>query len=176
MSNNKPKDFLLYSTVTTLAYKIAKEYYNNVHYVWCTDSFDALLQPGTSNPRTLCSRYLEQIITQDRHATEIKNNKAGILKGATSKLREGIITVEQYDEIKIKVNYAPMEEFYPVVYLIDKRTVKKRLKIVNPNDKASDASIEYIIADLKRNEFEIIHTKSMLASIIDPIGNLKEFV
>lgn len=83
MTKLKPNDFLLYSTGTALAYKIAKEYYNNEHYVWCTEAFDAALQPGTSNPRTLCSRYLEQILKNDRHATEINNNKAGILKGAT---------------------------------------------------------------------------------------------
>lgn len=171
MPNNKPKDFLLYSTGTALAYKIAKEYYNNIHYVWCTDSFDALLQPGTSNPRTLCSRYLEQIITQDRHATEIENNKAGILKGATAKLNQGIITEEQFNEISIKVGFASMEDFYPVIYLINKKSVKKRLQIVNPNDKASNTSIEYIIKDLKRNEFEIIRIKDMLAGIIVPIDD-----
>ena len=61
MAVKKPKDLLLYSTSTELAYRIAKEYYNNIFYVWCTDTFDAALQPGTSNPRTLCSRYLDQI-------------------------------------------------------------------------------------------------------------------
>lgn len=68
--------------------------------MWCTESFDAALQPGTSNPRTLCTRYLDQIIKGDNHATEINNNKAGILKGATEKLNNGIITKEQFEEIK----------------------------------------------------------------------------
>lgn len=166
MPSFKPKDFLLYSTGTALAYKIAKEYYNNIHYVWCTESFDAVLQPGTSNPRTLCSRYLDQIIKRDRHATEINNNKAGILKGAQAKLKQRVITEEQHHEIKVKVAYANMEEFYPVIYLINKKAVKKRLKVVNPDDKASDTSIEYIITDLKRNEFEIIRIKDMLSGVI----------
>lgn len=169
MTKLKPNDFLLYSTGTALAYKIAKEYYNNEHYVWCTEAFDAALQPGTSNPRTLCSRYLEQILKNDRHATEINNNKAGILKGAKAKFDQGIINEDQHREIAARVAYASNEDFYPVIFLINKRAVKKRLIIVNPHDKASNSSIEYIITDLKRNEFELIRTKDILAGVAYPV-------
>lgn len=165
----KPANFLLFSTGTALAYNIAKDYYGNVHYVWCTEAFDATLQPGTSNPRTLCARYLDQILKKDRHATEINNNKVGILKGAHCKLEDGIITQEQFDEISARVAYSQDEEFYPVIYLIDKRAVKNRLREVLPEDKASIHSIEYIIPDLKRNEFEIIHLKNILAGVVTPI-------
>lgn len=171
MRNLKINDFLLYSTCTSLAYKIAKEYYNNVHYVWCTESFDAALQPGTSNPRTLCTRYLEQILKNDRHATEISNNKAGILKGAAEKLKQGIITKEQHEEISARVAFATNEEFYPVVYLINKRLVKKRLKVVDANDAASNSSIEYIITDLQRNEFELIRIRDILAGVAYPMDD-----
>lgn len=103
MQNMKLNDFLLYSTGTALAYRIAKEYYQNVHFVWCTEAFDAALQPGTSNPRTLCTRYLEQITKSDGHAVEIDQNKAGILRGAEEKLKQGIITKAQKKEIVWKV-------------------------------------------------------------------------
>lgn len=169
MATLKPKDFLLYSTGTEFAYKIAKEYYNNVHYVWCTDSFDAALQPGTSNPRTLCTRFLEQIIKKDRHATEINNNKAGILKGAAAKLAQGIITQEQHQEICTRVAFAENEAFYPVIYLIKKSAVRKRLMVVDPSDTASNSSVEYIIKDLQRNEFELIHVKDILAGVAYPV-------
>lgn len=171
MKSLKPKNFILYSTGTLLAYNIAKDYYNNIHYVWCTESFDAALQPGTSNPRTLCSRYLDQIIKKDRHAIEINNNKAGILKGASAKLKQGIITDEQYHEISLKVRFSCPEDFYPVIYLINKKAVKGKLKVVNPDDKASDTSIEYIIDDLKRNEFELIRIKDMLSGVINFIDD-----
>lgn len=169
MGNVKINDLLLYSTCTMLAYKIAKDYYNNIHYVWCTESFDATLQPGTSNPRTLCTRYLEQIIKNDRHATEIKNNKAGILKGASEKIKQGVISQQQLDEISARVAYANNEDFYPVVYLINKKAVKKRLIIVNPSDAASNSSVEYIITDLKRNEFELIRIRDIITGVIYPI-------
>ena len=166
MKNIKISDFLLYSTGTALAYRIARDYYHNIHYVWCTESFDAARQPGTSNPRTLCSRYLDQIIKNDGHALEIKNNKVGILKGASEKLKEGVITEGQYEEIQTIVAHARDDEFYPVIYLINKKAVKNRLKVVKPSDAASMSSIEYIITDLKRNEYEIIRIKDILAGVI----------
>lgn len=169
MAVKKPKDLLLYSTNTELAYKIAREYYNNIFYVWCTDAFDAALQPGTSNPRTLCSRYLDQILKCDRHAVEIEQNKAGILKGASEKLKQGIITDKQHEEISARVAYAEMTEFYPIVFLIDRRSVRERLEIVEPKDAASNHSVEYILKDLKWNEFEIIRFKDVLAGVISPV-------
>lgn len=169
MAVKKPKDLLLYSTNTELAYRIAKEYYNNIFYVWCTDTFDAALQPGTSNPRTLCSRYLDQILKNDRHAVEIKQNKAGILKGASEKLKQGVITDKQYEEISVRVAYAEMTAFYPVVFLIDRRSVSSRLEIVEPKDAASNHSVEYILKDLKWNEFEMIRLKDVLAGVISPV-------
>lgn len=172
MQNIKLNDFLLYSTGTSLAYWVAREYYKNEHYVWCTEAFDSALQPGTSNPRTLCTRYLEQIIKNDNHAVEIENNKKGILRGAEEKLKQGIITEEQRQEIATRVAYARMEEFYPVIYIINKRAVKKRLFKVNPSDAASEYSVEYIIKDLKSNEFEIIRIKDILAGVVRPINEI----
>lgn len=166
MPSKKPTNTLLYSTNTELAYRIAKEYYNREFYVWCTDSFDAPLQPGTSNPRTLCQRYLDQIIKKDRHAYEIENNKAGILKGATQKLSNGIITKAQHEEIRAKVAYARLEDFYPMIFLINKRSVKGRITIVKPSDAASDNSVEYIISDLHWNEFEVIRVKDFLLGVV----------
>lgn len=52
--------------------------------------------------------------------------------------------------------------------MINKRAVKKRLVIVKQRDAASDISVEYIITDLKRNEFELIHVKDILAGVVYP--------
>lgn len=167
----KYADILLYSTCTELAYKVNKRYYNDIHFVWCTDSFDAALQPGTSNPRTMCTRYLDQIIKNDKHAVEIYNNKAGILKGAKEKLAQGIINDEQYKEISYRVAYADMTEFYPVIYLIDKKAVKSKLEVVDKKDAASDSSVEYIIRELKNTEFEVIRMKDILAGVVYPVDD-----
>lgn len=100
------KNPFLYSVGTQLAYKIAKRYYKNIHYAWCTTEFNSSKQPPTSNPATICKRYLEQITTGDRHTKEIENNIAGILKGAKAKLNSGVISKKEYNEIRSIVSAA----------------------------------------------------------------------
>lgn len=157
----------LYSVGTQLAYKIAKRYYGNVHYVWCTTEFNSLKQPPTSNPATICKRYLEQITTGDRHTKEIENNVAGILKGAKTKLDSGVISEKEYDEIRSIVAVAEYEAFFPILYIVKSKNVKDRYVEVAVRERASDDAVEYKIEDLKENEFEIISFKDILNSIVN---------
>lgn len=106
------KNPFLYSAGTQLAYKLAKRYYNNTHFVWCSTKFNMLQQPPTSNPATICKRYLEQITTGDRHSVEIKNNIAGILKGAKAKLNSGVIGKREFNKIRNIVAAADYEAFF----------------------------------------------------------------
>lgn len=55
----------------TFGLKIARRYYKNVHYVWCTAEFNVSKQPPTSNLSEICKKYLEQITTGNRHTKEI---------------------------------------------------------------------------------------------------------
>lgn len=159
----------LYSIGTQLAYKIAKRYYGNVHYVWCTTEFNSSKQPPTSNPATICRRYLEQITTGDRHTKEIENNIAGILKGAKAKLDSGIISEKEYDEIRSIVAVAEYEAFFPILYIVKSKNVKDRYIEVAVRERASDDAVEYKIEDLKENEFEVISFKDILNSIVNII-------
>ena len=170
MKKENEKPYILFSVGTYFAYKIAKMYYNNVHYVWCTSEFDAEDQPPTSNPKTICKRYLEQIRTGDRHTNEINNNKSGILKGAKIKFEAGIINRTQYKEIRCLVNAAEYEAFIPVIYVISVDKIKNseiRCKEVAQKDRASNNSIEYIIEDLKENEFKIINLNKVLCDVMN---------
>ena len=167
LNNNFRGKPILYSTGTELAYRIAKRYYNNVHYVWCSTSFDALAQPGTSNPRTLCNRYLDQISKNDSHAQEINNNKAGILKGADIKLKSGIINDTQFIEIQNMVSLSEMHHFCPVIFIIHSRSAKNRSIKVPRDHAASFVSDEYIIEDLKENEYDLIRLSSILSGVIE---------
>lgn len=157
----------LYSVGTQLAYKIAKRYYGNVHYVWCTTEFNSSKQPPTSNPAKICKRYLEQITTGDRHTKEIENNMAGILKGAQAKLNCGIISKKEYDDIRSIVSVAEYEAFFPMLYIVESKKVKDRCIEVMVSDRASDEAVEYKIEDLKENEFEIISFKDILGDIVN---------
>lgn len=167
MGLNTKQNPLLYSVATHLAYKIAKRYYENIHYVWCTTAFNASGQPPTSNPSKICKRYLEQITTGDRHTKEIENNIAGILRGAKAKLNSGIISKKEYNEIRSIVSAAEYEAFFPMLYIIESKKVKNKCIEVLTADKASNNAIEYKIEDLAENEFEVIFFKDILDGIVN---------
>lgn len=169
MGLNCKKNPILYSIGTQLAYKIAKNYYGNIHYVWCTLEFNDIKQPPTSNPSKICKRYLEIISTGDRHAFELNNNMVGILRGAKAKLASKVITQKQYNEIKAIVAGARYESFYPVLYIIQSDKVKNRCVEVPVGDRASDSAVEYKIEDLKENEFEVISFEDVLGGILNVV-------
>lgn len=156
MGLDEKKTPILYSVGTHLAYKVAKRYYKNIHYVWCTTEFNSSKQLPTSNPATICKRYFEQIKTGDRHAIEIPNNMTGILRGANAKHNSGIITQKEYDEIRSIVSAAEYESFFPILYIIDSKKVKNKCIEISATDKASDNAVEYKIEDLAENEFQVI--------------------
>ena len=170
MAIDKNKTPVLFSVGTNFAYKIAKKYYKNVHYVWCACEFNSKSQPPTSNPLTICKRYLEQIKAGDRHSKEIANNKSGVLKGAKIMEDRGVITTKQHKEIKNMVKYAEYEAFLPLIYVIPVDKISNsdiRCIEVPIKDRASDASVEYIIEDLKEDEFQIINFKNLLPDLMD---------
>ena len=167
MGLNVNKNPFLYSVGTQLAYKIAKRYYGNVHYVWCTTEFNSSKQPPTSNPATICKRYLEQIATGDRHTRGIETNMGGILKGVKAKLNSGVINKKDYNEIRSIVSVAEYEAFYPILYIVESKKVKDRCLEVTISERASDDAVEYKIEDLKENEFSIISFKDILDNLIN---------
>lgn len=160
---------ILYSIGTHLAYKIAKRYYKNVHYVWCTTEFNASKQPPTSNPSKICKRYLEQITTGDRHTKEIENNITGILRGAKAKFDSGIIDKKEYNEIRGIVSAAEYESFFPMLYIIESEKVKNKCIEVSVADRASDSAVEYKVEDLTEDEFEPIFFKDILDGIVEVV-------
>ena len=161
------KNPFLYSVGTYIAYKIEKEYYKDVHYVWCTTEFNSKNQPPTSNPAEICKSYLKQITKEDRHMYEIKRNKAGILKGALEKRNSGIITEKEFKDINNIIACAGYDAFFPVLYIIESKKVQDRCIEVETSERASDRSIEYKIENLKRSEFQIILFKDILGGVVD---------
>lgn len=165
MSRNIDKAPLLFSVGTKLSYRINNRFYNGVHYVWVADSFNSKDQPPTSNPCTIIKRYLEQILWGDRHATEIYNNKAGILRGAKAKLDAGIITKNQFKQIGTLVSCADYRAFFPVLYIIETQAVRSKCEAVPVEDRASDDSFEYKITNLENGEYHILDFESVLSDL-----------
>jgi hypothetical protein len=155
--------FILYSTNTWLAYEINKKYYKHNHYVWCAPvicyekpSFNSMRVPSSSDPINIYRRLLEDIHSGDKHCQKVKDNKIGIIKGATSKQEQEIITKEQEQEIISIVNMATMGDFYPLLYVIPFSKVKKIVKKVSVEKRAHPLSDEYLIESLHRKYFDVI--------------------
>ena len=170
MTSKLPQPTYLFSVGTHFAKKINETYYNNTHYVWCTTHYDSKKQPVTSNPKSICKRWLELVHTGDRHAVEFSNNLAGILRGAQAKLEQGVIDQNQFSEIGQLINLAKYKDFFPVIYIIDINKVgQTRCKEVPIKDRASDNSIEYKVEDLAAGEFQVIELKTLFQDLMDSV-------
>ena len=172
MRTSRDNSSVFYSVGSLLSYRIAKWYYNDIHYVWCAPEFDSETQPHTSNPKDICSAYLRAIRAKnncaDTHDTLIDKNKAGIIRGADAKLEAGVINEEQHKEICAHLNTAVYEHFFPVIYIIPLEKLQDseiRCYEVPMEKRASNSSQEYIISDLASSEFTLIDMKSILSDM-----------
>ncbi len=155
---------ILYSTNVFLKYYIHKEFYNDFHYVWCCDMFDAkasarytsssLVAP-TSNPYDIYFDLKNAIDKHDRHNKKITEQKDSIKAIAIKNHKNGIINDTQKDEIIFMVDYSDFRDWRPLIYLIPKDPVIQRLKTVPIKNRASFGT-EYIIEDLNTSEFDVI--------------------
>lgn len=154
---------LLYSTNTWLAYMIAERFYRGEHYVWCTPYFDSrqlppssIAVPPTSSPAEIYHNLLEEVRRGDRHSSKIKENRIGILRGALIKKDQGIITEKQAKDIAAILDCAETRDFRPLIYVMPYALAQARLVEVPIADRAHPLSVEYVIDQLPRSEFEVI--------------------
>lgn len=166
---DKKTPLFLFSQSTKLANFIDETYYNNEHYVWCSEFIHDTNQPPTSDPISRCNRLLQIIKTGDRHAFEIDDHKCKILVGAKAKLKSKVISKEDHKSIctyMSSLNFTGYKAFMPIIYIIDYNKVKDRCEYVNRSDKASDSSSEILITDLKPEEYSIIDMEDLLSGVI----------
>jgi len=154
---------ILYSTNTWLAYMIAKKYYKDEHYVWCTPHFDPRRSggrdsavPPTSSPFEVYCSLAEEVARRDRHSKKIEENRAGILRGVNAKRQAGAINEIQEREIVSIVALADQGDFRPLMYIIPYSAIADQIREPPPEDKAHPLSAEYIIDSLPRACFDII--------------------
>ena len=95
---------LLYSINTVLAFRIQRTYYDNIHFVWCTDKYDhGFWQPASSNPLSIAQTFIQDVYSRDQHSALIKQNRDGIKRGAMLKRKAGIID-EETDRKSTRLN------------------------------------------------------------------------
>ncbi len=158
-----PDPLILYSTNTWLAYSIAQQYYLGIHYVWCTPYFDSKSLsgydahiPSTSSTSEIYHSLYEEVRRGDQHSAKIKENKVGILKGATYNREAEVITEKDESDIAAIVDLAETRDFRPLLYIIPFQLITDRVVTVPIVERAHPLSIEYIIESLPRQCFDII--------------------
>ena len=159
---------LLYSTNTSLAHKVSKEYYDDFHFVWCSPYFSArsvsgydYTNPSSSSPGEIYDRLFVDVATGDRHSANIEANRFGIIKGAKKKAAEGRITRKQLREISKMVEDAETLSFIPLLYIIPFASVVNMIKDAPIQARANPLSKEYIIERLPRSHFDIIEFRRL---------------
>ena len=155
---------LLYSTNVFLKHVIQRKYRNDVHYVWCSEIFDAktapaysleALLPASSNPADIYRQLSRDVQSRDGHSAKIQEQKASFKALAIQWYDTGEIAAEARDEIIFLADKSSFEYWRPLLYIIPRTNVNDRLLTVPPERRAGIGS-EYIITDLSRTEFDIV--------------------
>jgi hypothetical protein len=155
---------LLYSTNVFLKFLIQQKFRNDEHYVWCSDSFDALtgakysvgsLVAPSANPAEIYRQLRLDIQNKDRHSFKINAQKASLTSLAIDWEASGVISSDNKDEIIFMVTNASFDDWRPLLYIIPRSLVELRIKTV-PIHKRASFGDEFILEDLRRPEFDVI--------------------
>ncbi|AUD00988.1 hypothetical protein [Spirosoma pollinicola] len=155
---------ILYSTNVFLKYHIQQKYFNDVHYVWCSELFDSKtasiyspgsLVPPSSNPADIYRQLKADVSGGDSHSAKIVEQRASIIARATEWEINGVINSLVKDDIIYIATNGSINYWRPLIYVIPKAPLITRLHTV-PASKCAGLGTEYIINDLNRAEFDII--------------------
>jgi hypothetical protein len=155
---------LLYSTNVYLKLLIQQRYRNDLHWVWCSDSFDSTKQPGhtlaslvapSSNPVDIYRELKQCFERTDLHNAKIQAQKASLKSLAVQWQQAGEITKFEEQDIVWWVDNATAQLWKPLIYVIPRPLVEARLVPVPANQRASIAD-EFTIPDLARSEFDLL--------------------
>jgi len=155
---------LLYSTNVFLKLLIQERFRKDIHYIWCSEHFDsstlskysfnANIAPS-SNPADIYRELKRAVDRNDQHCNKINEQKLSFKTLALGWEANGEITSYEKEEIIYMVDNASFNQWRPLIYIIPRKLVEPRLKVVSPDKRASFGP-EYILEDLKRWEFDTI--------------------
>ncbi|SFO18774.1 hypothetical protein SAMN05428984_2612 [Sphingomonas sp. OK281] len=154
---------MLWSATCDLKHRIGETYYG-YHYTWCSPVFEAAAapqfalgakQPPSSDPVTIYRQLHAAVKGKDRHDPKIAGYRKSLRAIALKMRDEGKLSAEYAAEIVTRVRSAEFVDWKPLMYVIPYSVVAPRVQLVRLRDRASDEP-EYVIPDLKREEFHII--------------------
>lgn len=157
----KPR--ILYSVNTWLAYNIARMFYGDEHYVWCSPVFDLRSRTGlqaapppTSCPNDIYHSLRAEVQRRDLHSAKISENRLGILKSVAIKRASRVISDSEASEITAIVQAAQAADFTPLLYLIPYDPVAHLVREVPVDQRAHPLSEEFVIEALPGELFDVI--------------------
>jgi hypothetical protein len=156
---------LLYSTNVFLKFQIQERYCKGIHHVWCSENCDsktlsvysagALVGPS-SNPADIYRELKRDVDGKDKHSAKIGAQKATLAGLAVTWEAAGEISALEKDEILYLVDTVDFSYWRPLLYVIPRTaTIEARLQPVDIAKRAGFGN-EFIIEDLKRDEFDIV--------------------
>ena len=155
---------LLYSTNPFIKLIVQEKYRGDSHYVWCSESFDSNKQPGysisslvasTSNPASIYKDLSQGCKKGEKHCSKIGEIRTSLKALAVDWHLKNEITVEDKEELMLLADETDPMYWRPLVYVIPRHLVQTKLTPINLGKRASFGN-EFVIEDLKRDEFDII--------------------
>lgn len=159
---------LLYSTNVFLKLLIQERFRGDVHYAWCSESFDSSTLPRyslssqvapSSNPADIYRELKLAVQKKDQHSYKINEQKLSMKRLAVDWEAAGEISSDDKEEIVYRVDNATFDDWRPLIYVIPRVLVQSRIQTVPPSQRASFGP-EYIVPDLRRGEFDTIELYS----------------
>lgn len=148
-------NLLYYSTNTLLAKIITERYFKGNFRVWCSPTFDG--NPPSSNPKDLFLRLHKEVKTRDIHSAKIAQVRLGLIKAILNKKKNGEISEKDAIDALSMIRGADISDFKPLIYLIP-NIPEIDVMSAPIKDKTNFLSEEYIINELKLQNFDIIQS------------------
>jgi hypothetical protein len=159
---------LLYSTNTQLKFRISRDFLGGNHYCWCSPVFSAknvaryargASTPPSSDPCSIYKELSSAVQRGDEHCDKIKSQKANLTALAAKMHADGKVSSDARDEILEMIRRASFFDWTPYLFVIPNNGLGIRLQQVPRHLRASH-EMEYIVADLKESEFDILEFPS----------------
>ena len=163
---------IYYSANPWYAKEISEKYRGGSYFAWVCEYFDSereapagsggIMIAPSSNPRKIYEELLDEYRNQEEHSHRIKEYRKTFRRLAKTWLAGGEISQDQFDKIIASVQANSWRIWKPVLYVIPHLSIdRNRIILVKRPDRAGYGP-EFQIADLRRDEFDIIDLSAMM--------------
>ncbi len=112
-------------------------------------------QPPSSDPARIYRSLHAAVTDKDEHNVDVERQRQKLQDVALKLLSDSKINDDDAQEVVAYMKAAHISEWKPMIYAIPYDAVRNRVLAV-PRDQRASGHPEYVIADLKAEEFEAI--------------------